>query len=67
MPMETKPKAFTAAEKREYVAAVIAKQAGVSPEFAAQRAAELSAEDFAAVHDAGRDGRVADARAILGL
>lgn len=58
---------YTADEQRTYVAAVIKKQAGVSLEEATERAGKLSAEDFAAVHDAGREGRVADCRALLGL
>lgn len=66
-PEASEPQKFTAAEARAYVEKVIAKQAGLSPEQAAKRAAALPPEDFAAIHEAGRNGRVDDVRAILGL
>lgn len=52
---------------RDYAAAVIANQAGLAPGEAAIHAAAMPHEQLAALIDAGRDGRVAECRAILGL
>ena len=65
-PAQDKPE-FTAAEKREYVVALIKKQAGVSAGEAVKRAADLAADVHDKLHDAGREGRVVDCRALLGL
>jgi hypothetical protein len=39
----------------------------VDDDAAEQRAGELTADERDALHDAGREGRVADCREILGL
>lgn len=57
---------FTPEEQRAYVEGCIRKQCGASEAEAAERAAALSPEDFADVHDAGREGRVAWVRELLG-
>lgn len=59
--------AFTPAEKQAYLLKVIAKQAGVDEAGATAIAAKLDAAKLTALHDAGREGRVADCRALLGL
>jgi hypothetical protein len=61
------PVELSAEEKRAYVVKVIAKQAGVSHDIATVRASELSPEGAEAILAAGREGRVDDCRAILGL
>ncbi len=58
---------YSREEQRSYVEAVIRKQAQLDDEAAAKRADELSPEHFAALHDAGREGRVSDCRELLGL
>ena len=58
---------FTDQEKRDYVEAVIRKQAGVDDKKAADIADKLSHDKRVALHDAGRAGRVEECRQILGL
>jgi hypothetical protein len=58
---------FTPDDQRGYALAVVAKQAGVSLEEAAKLAEQLGADKLTELHDAGREGRVADCRALLGL
>lgn len=58
---------LTPAAQRAYVVAVIKKQVGVSLGEATKRAADLSADVHDALHDAGREGRVAECRELLGL
>lgn len=58
---------YTLVEERAYVEAVIRKQCACDAAAAAKRAAALSAEDYRNLHDAGREGRVADCRTLLGL
>jgi len=54
-------------DDREYAVAVAAKQAGVSREKAAEGVARLTAEERAALVAAGRGGRIAECRRLLGL
>lgn len=64
---ESRDKKYSAAEQREYVLAVVKKQCQLDDEAAEKRAAELTAEERDELHDAGREGRVADCRELLGL
>jgi hypothetical protein len=60
-------RAFTAEERQAYALAVIRKQMGADDQQAAKVAEQLGAEKLEELHDAGREGRVADCRKLLGL
>lgn len=55
------------AADQDYAAAVIVKQAQATADEAKQFVAQLPADQLAALVDAGRNGRVAECRQILGL
>lgn len=54
-------------EDRAYAVAVVKKQAQLSEDAATEKVVKLPADKLAALVDAGRDGRVAECRALLGL
>ena len=54
-------------DDRAYAAQVIAKQCACCPDDAAKKLAGLKDDQVAALVEHGRNGRVADCRALLGL